>query len=124
MNEKRYRLVGREVVEVTAEAERAWRERRHVGDVTIRGVRVSTVFLVLDHGHEEGGRPLLFETLVFGGKLEGEMERYSTYEEAEKGHVRMVKRVRKAEMSELELAVAAVRGGDTSNSMQEIDENK
>lgn len=39
-------------------------------------VRVSTVFLGLDHSFT-GGPPLLFETLVFGGHLDGEMERYS-----------------------------------------------
>ena len=37
---------------------------------------------------------------------------------------RLVGRVREAEMSELGLAVAEVRQMGTSNSMQEIDENK
>jgi len=59
---------------------------------------VSTVFLSLDHsfGH---GAPLLFETLVFGGKLDGEQDRYSTWDEAEAGHRAMVERVR-ASMSD------------------------
>jgi hypothetical protein len=51
------------------------------------GVEVSTVFLGLDHNWG-GGEPLLFETMIFGGELDGEQWRYSTWEEAEKGHKR------------------------------------
>jgi len=58
-----------------------------VGDV-----RVSTVFLGLDHALD-GGPPHIFETMVFGGTLDGEQERYSTWEQAEAGHARWVKRV-------------------------------
>lgn len=56
------------------------------------GVRVSTVFLGLDHSFC-GGPPLLFETLVFEGPHDGDMERYVTWDEAIKGHEAMVKRV-------------------------------
>jgi len=59
------------------------------------GVRVSTVFLGLDHSFG-GMRPLIFETLVFGGALDQEMDRYSTRAEAIAGHERMVARVRAA----------------------------
>ena len=52
-------------------------------------IRISTVFLGLNHCFREG-TPLLFETMVFGGKLDEEMERYSTWEEAEEGHKRWV----------------------------------
>jgi hypothetical protein len=38
-----------------------------------------------------GGPPLIFETMVFGGSKDGEMDRYSTKEEAEKGHEAMVR---------------------------------
>lgn len=44
-------------------------------------VEVSTVFLVLDPQFGPGP-PLLFETLVFGGEFDEEMERYSTWKEA------------------------------------------
>ena len=57
-------------------------------------VRVSTVFLGLDHGH--GGKSLWFETMVFGGKLDLEQDRYETWDEAVAGHKAMVKRVRRA----------------------------
>ena len=51
-----------------------------------RGVRVSTVFLGLDHRFVGGGPPLLFETMVFGGKHDGAQWRYSTWDEAIAGH--------------------------------------
>ena len=67
---------------------------RHVRDTARDDVRVSTVFLGLDHGF--GGRRELFETMVFvNGASEG-CERYCTWAEAEEGHERWVKQVFKA----------------------------
>lgn len=68
----------------------------HVADETIKGVRVSTVFLGLDHGWG-GGPPLVFETMVFGGALADECERCSTYTEAEEMHARWVARVQESQ---------------------------
>jgi hypothetical protein len=68
------------------------RDKRRVGDDTVGDVRVSTVFLGLDHSFG-GGPPLLYETMVFGGPLDGEQERYSTRAEAEAGHATMLARV-------------------------------
>lgn len=59
----------------------------------INNIKISTVFLGLDHGWGSD-IPVLFETMVFGGALDGEMERYHTYDEAEEGHKKMVDRVR------------------------------
>ena len=56
-------------------------------------IRVSTVFLGLDHRHFGEGPPILYETLVFGGALDGTMERYATREEAAIGHQEMCARV-------------------------------
>jgi len=53
------------------------------------GETVSTVFLGLDHNFF-GGPPLLFETMVFGGKHNLYQVRYSTWEQAETGHNRIV----------------------------------
>lgn len=58
-------------------------------------VRVSTIFLGLDHSWGNS-QPLLFETMVFGGPLDQEQDRYSTWEEAESGHKTMVERVKSA----------------------------
>ena len=67
-------------------------DRRVANDV-MGGVRVSTVFLGIDHNHTLSGPPLLFETLVFGGKLDGDMDRCSTWQQAEAMHKRMLDRV-------------------------------
>lgn len=56
-------------------------------------VRVSTVFLGLDHSFGEGP-PLLFESMIFGGPLDQEQDRCSTWEAAEKMHEKMMERVR------------------------------
>lgn len=68
---------------------------RHVRDSFQGDVRVSTVFLALDHsfGH---GRPVLFETIAFVGHAAVEQKRYSTWAEAEQGHANMVAKVFKA----------------------------
>ncbi len=55
---------------------------------------VSTVFLGLDHSFGEGP-PLIFETMVFGGELDQECERYTTETEALFGHDRMVAKVQR-----------------------------
>lgn len=67
---------------------------RHVATDTIGDVRVSTVFLGLDHNFEEEGPPLVFETLIFGGPCDGGMWRYSTWKEAEDGHRVAVEKVK------------------------------
>jgi hypothetical protein len=54
-----------------------------------QGCRVSTMFLGLDHNFL-GGEPVLFETMIFGGPLDGEMWRYATYAQAEAGHAEAV----------------------------------
>ena len=53
---------------------------------------VSTVWLGLNHQYGEG-EPLIFETMVFKGKESDlDCERYTTEEEAIKGHQKMVKK--------------------------------
>lgn len=68
---------------------------RHVAKTDIAHVHVSTVFLGLNHSYVEGP-PLIYETMVFGGPLDGEQDRYSTWDEAELGHAAMVERVNQA----------------------------
>jgi hypothetical protein len=63
--------------------------RTDVGEVT-----VSTVFLAIDYGFGDG--PLWFETVVLGGPLDSDMDRYETLEQAMLGHERMVARVKAA----------------------------
>lgn len=62
-------------------------DRRVVAQDTVGVVMVSTVFLGLDHawGH---GRPLLWETMIFGGAHDRYQERYASRAEAVAGHAR------------------------------------
>ena len=57
-------------------------------------IKVSTVFLGVDHNFSDTGDPILFETMVFGDKLDGEMDRCCTYEAALKMHELMCERVK------------------------------
>ena len=67
-------------------------QERIIEKTQIQDVEIPTVFLGLDHQFGSGS-PLLYETLVFGGILDGEMDRYSTYEGAKMGHRSMVAKV-------------------------------
>ena len=77
--------------------EAAWKDRSIVvahdkdesGENTIL---ISTVFLGLDHAFGSGP-PILWETLVFGGLLDGEMNRYASRDAAFRGHQEMCARV-------------------------------
>jgi len=73
-------------------------EARRVAQTYIGIAMVSTVFLGLDHSFWEGP-PLLFETMVFGGACDGDMERCTTWSEAEAQHSAMCDRVRAGETS-------------------------
>ena len=73
-------------------------ENKRVAKETVGGSEISTVFLGVDHGwgNEPGRRPVVFETMVFGGPLDQEQERCCTWDEAEFQHAQIVERVRNA----------------------------
>ena len=71
---------------------------RQIDHTTVGDVRVSTVFLGLDHRFGASGPPILFETMVFGGALDQDEKRYCTWDEAALGHLAMVARVRASEV--------------------------
>lgn len=58
-------------------------------------VRISTVWLGLNHNFGSG-TPLIFETMIFGGALDGSEIRYGTIQEARIGHQEMVRRAEAA----------------------------
>lgn len=60
-------------------------------------IQISTVFLGVDHAHGEGGPPMLFESMVYGGKMDKTVERCATWDEAEVLHKEMVEKVKQAE---------------------------
>jgi hypothetical protein len=62
-------------------------------DQVREGVTVSTVFLGIDHRFVGEGPPIVFETMVFRDGDGDEQMRYATWEEAERGHLAMVRKV-------------------------------
>jgi len=57
----------------------------------LRGVFVSTVFLVIDHGYrtsenKDHYKPVLWETMIFGGKNDDYQKRYTSLEDSKVGH--------------------------------------
>lgn len=69
--------------------------QRHVAVTLLGESRVSTVFLGVDHSVGVGP-PVLWETLVFGGKCDGEQRHYSSKADAEQGHNEIVGKVTRA----------------------------
>jgi hypothetical protein len=80
---------------------------RHIAKTDIGEHWISTVFLGLDHNFFHHGPPILFETMVFSQKgdfrSDETMQRYATYEEAERGHNRLVEMVRGLEAKSIEI---------------------
>ena len=68
----------------------------HVGDDTINGHRVSTVFLGLCHNFSYHNKiPIVFETMVFKNDRSSIFqEQYATWKQAEKGHKRTIEWVK------------------------------
>lgn len=71
-----------------------WATQQRVAATVVGEYRVSTVWLSgIDHNHY-GGAPLLFETMVSGGEWDMELIRYSTEEQAMRGHLDVLDRLR------------------------------
>lgn len=68
---------------------------RRVAIVDLGERLISTVWMGIDHNFGKG-KPIIFETMVFGDAFVADdyCERYSTLEEAEAGHARIVSQVR------------------------------
>jgi hypothetical protein len=83
---------------------------RSVGKTKVGDLLVSTVFLGLDHNYQEEGPPILYETMVFDedhkcvddwageSSFWGEVQRYSTREEAQAGHEATVNAIKEAQV--------------------------
>jgi hypothetical protein len=67
----------------------------YVGDGDAR-VRISTVFLGTNVSLSSEARPVLWETMVFGGPLDYAKCQYASRADALRGHVAMVQRVKEA----------------------------
>lgn len=66
---------------------------RIIGRTMIGDVKISTVFLTIDHQYGDGP-PILFETMIFGGEHDQWQDRYHTYQEAIVGHLEAIDMVR------------------------------
>ena len=65
--------------------------RRIVAQTDLGTIRVSTVFLGLDHSFGfGGGEPVLWETMIFSGTQNDYQERYTSRADAVAGHARAV----------------------------------
>lgn len=89
-----FKLEGHDVVPVKNLYE--WAEWMDAGNLTVDytsagGVGVSTVFLGLSAPRAGEGPPLLFETAIMRKTVPTTVERYSTWEQAEKGHAKWTK---------------------------------
>ena len=69
-------------------------KRRRVAHDRVKHVTISTVFLGIDHSFG-GKRPLLFETMIFGGKHDEYQDRCETWKQAEKMHAKALALVKK-----------------------------
>ena len=99
-----YKLSGHYVVPCSMEEMSelfADNNKRKVALTELDDVDISTVFLCMNHRFSEDGPPIVFETMIFckNGvlpELDQQMWRYCTWDEAEKGHRRVVSIVQKA----------------------------
>jgi hypothetical protein len=71
------------------------KDHMRVARDVIEGVEVSTVFLGLDHQWRIGDKPLLFETMIFGGVHHSFQARASTWIDAETVHASVVDALRR-----------------------------
>lgn len=71
--------------------------KRIIAKTNIGDAHISTVFLGLDHGFNLDDWPVLFETMIFGGKHDQLQIRYHTLEEARLGHEAIVNKLKRYE---------------------------
>ena len=67
--------------------------QRRVASNFVGDVRVSTVFLGIDHNFSLSGDPILWETMIFGGPEDGFQRRYTSKADAIVGHAEAMKLV-------------------------------
>ena len=80
-----------------------------------RKVHVATSFLGIDHNFMNEGKPVLWETMIFGGPYNDWTKRYTSEADARKGHKEAVKlargRISEKKKPELPKAVLKAKRG-------------
>jgi hypothetical protein len=89
---------------------------RKVASTEINGMLISTVFLGIDHAFNPGDPSLLFKTMIFADKETPHREfcrRYSTWAEAQAGHVQACEMVKTGDrgLNRLKSAALAAQEG-------------
>lgn len=69
---------------------------RKLAQDIVGAVRVSTVFLGLDHGFVPEEPPILWETMIFGGEHDLWQDRYASKADALAGHAAALKMVQQS----------------------------
>ncbi len=106
MTPQLYILDNDEPIEATMEEWSAFfaSPERIVASDMLGDVRVSTVFIGMDMGYEfltTQHKPVLWETMIFGGDHDQYQERYTSAADARAGHYRAVNLVLGLDMDEL-----------------------
>lgn len=65
-----------------------------IENTVVEGIKISTVFLGIDHSFEDDTEPILFETMIFGGEHDQYQRRYSDIEQAKIGHQKVIELVK------------------------------
>jgi hypothetical protein len=85
---KAYKLDGKNIVQCSFDeslSTNTCMANRQIARDTFGEVEISTVFLIFDHSYDSD-KPVLFETMIFGGEHDGYQDRYHAYDEALIGH--------------------------------------
>lgn len=73
-------------------------DKRRIAQTIIRDrrerIKVSTIFMPIDMGFLDEARPVLWETMVFGGSEDGVQMRYASRAAAKEGHAGLVGMIR------------------------------
>lgn len=85
-----YKLDGKRVVE----GKEFMMENRQLFLTKMGDMSVSTIFLGVEHGRDNKDRPILFETMISGGKYDDSTVRYVDWESARSGHDACVEKIR------------------------------
>jgi len=72
-------------------------DARRVAKDTVGDADISTVLLVLNHAFGDDSKPMIFETMIFGGERDQECWRYATKAQALYGHAQLVKLLRNSQ---------------------------
>jgi len=100
---RHYILQDKKIVPVDLMTWAKWFETadRTVGSSIINGAKISTVFLGIDHSFD-GGPPILWETMIFGGDHNQYQDRCSgNWEQAEAMHMKAVGMVIASDMEKM-----------------------